>query len=308
MPFTTNLTGTAQVDDSIIEEMDAQFMVAAYEVGIMDQFVTYRQSIGAKSIEMPKFAQLALATTPLVETEDVTSAALADSQIIFTPKEYGNVVTTTKLANLQTGGKADLAAARLVGINMGRTLNKLCVLAGEASGNVTTVTGGAQGTLVAGDVMTPVYLNKQYNKLARIGIAPLADGMYVAAMHDDVIHDLRSATGAGSWVDVNKYSNPETVLRNEVGMIGGFRIVRENAATIVPDGGDEDVDLYKSLFLGFNALGKAVSQEAGLRLTGPFDKLARFVNIGWHGVLEYGILDVDAIQVGITASSVGDNA
>lgn len=308
MPFTTNLSGVTQLDNSIVEAFDQQFIIAAAQEAVMDQFVSYKKDIGAKSIEFPKYSQLALATTPLTETDDVTSEAMADSQIILTPAEYGNVVTTTKLASLQTGGKADVAAARLVGINMQRTLDKLAVAAGEAASNTLTPDGGAEAALEATDVMTASFLSKLYNKLARESVQPLSEGMFVAIMHDDVIHDLRDSAAAGSWQDINKYGNHVQVLKNEVGMLGGFRIVRNNHCSINADGGALAVDTYKSLFMGFNALGKAVSKEPSLHLSGPFDKLGRFLNVGWHGVFQYKIVDSAAIYVGITASSVGSNA
>lgn len=305
MAFTTNMTGTTQLDESIVELYDQQFLIAAAEMGVMDQFVTLKRDIGAKSIAITKYANLALATTPLDEDDDVTSEAVSDSDVVLTPAEHGNAVTTTKLANLQTGGKADLAAAKLVGINQGRTLDKLAILAAEASSNVLTVDGGAESALTASDVMTGTFLGKLYNKLARANVAPLSDGHYVAVMHDDVIHDIRESSG---WMDVAKYADAMAVLKNEVGIYKGFRIVMDNLVTINADAGDTAVDTYHTLCMGFNALGKAVSQDPMLKFTGPFDKLGRFINIGWHGVLQYKIVDQDALWIGTTASSVGANA
>lgn len=307
MAFTTTMTTTAEVDDSIVLEFDTQFILAAAQMQVMDQFVSYKKQIGAKSIDFPKYNQLALATTPLDEDDDVSSEALGDSQILLTPAEHGNVVTTTKLANLQTGGKADLAAARLVGMNLGRTLNKLASNALEASANSFTVDGGAEAALDAADVMTTAFLNVLYNKLARQSILPLANDMYVAIMHDDVIHDLRASVGSGSWQDIKKQTSADEILKNQVGMASGFMIVRNNDLTINTDGGSGTVDTYKTICLGFNGLGKAISEEPHGTLTGPFDKLGRFVNVGWYGTLQYGIVDTDAVQVGITASSVGAN-
>jgi N4-gp56 family major capsid protein len=267
-----------------------------------------KEEIGEKSIQFTKYAQLALATTPLTETDDVTSVAMSDSQILLTPTEYGMAVTKTALSSLQSGGKIDTAAARLVGINMGRTQDALCIAAGEASSNVVTPGGTAEASLAATDVMSLTVLNTIYNKLARASIAPLSDGMFVAIMHDDVIHDLRNSTGAGSWMDITKYQDSVSVLKNEIGALGGFRIVRDNHCAINADGGNLAVDTYKSQFLGFNGIAKAVSQNPQLVLSGPFDKLGRFVNVGWKGAFQYKILDQDAVWVGITASSVGANA
>jgi hypothetical protein len=90
-------------------------------------------------------------------------------------------------------------------------------------------------------------------------------------------------------------------------MYKGFRIVRQNDSTIGADAGAGTVDSYRSYFVGFNALGKAVSQPAGMTVTGPFDKLGRFLNIGWYAALTYSIVEADALVVGISSSSRGAN-
>lgn len=308
MPYTTTMTGISNVDDSLVTLFEAGFIVAAEQADVMSPFVQYRADIGAKAVEFPKYATLGAATTPLTEDEDVASEALVDSKVTFLPVEYGKVVTKTALASLQTGGKVDIAAARLVGQNVGRTSNILAVRALEASTNV--VLPGAvanEAALVAGDVMTAAVLNKVYNKLARTNIPMLADNLYVAFMHDDVIADLRAGAAAGDWTDVVKYATPEQALRNEVGVYKGFRIVRNNDCAIAADAGAAAVDSYKSSFMGFNGLGLAVSKVPTMSLTSS-DKLGRFVNVGWHGVMKYGIVDTDAVWTALTASSLGANA
>lgn len=309
MAFTTNLSGTAQVDDSLILAFDQQFIIAAGQEQVMDQFVSYKQDIGAKSIQFPKYSRLAIDTTPLTETDDPVSEAMVDANILLQPAEYGKVVTKTKLASLQTGGRIDAAAARLVGLHMGQLQDKLALEALDGSANIMTANGGAVNTQAATDVMGRALLNKLYNKLARSSITPLsAEGMFVAVLHEDVIYDIRNEVGSGSWVDVNKYSNAMPILKNEVGSYCGFRIIRDNLATLTADAGaGGTVDVYNSYFLGFNALGKAVSDEPHGVLSGPFDKLARFVNVGWTGVMKYGVVDQDALWLAKSASSVGAN-
>ena len=186
-------------------------------------------------------------------------------------------------------------------------MDKLAVLAGGGSANELTPTGGAESAIVAGDVMTATFLNQLYNKLARASIPPLSDGMYVAIMHDDQIHDLRNSVGAGSWQDIKKYTGTEDILKNQVCMVSGFKIIRNNNITVNTDAGAASVDTYHALCMGFNALGKAESQGLTQRITGPFDKLSRFMNVGWHAVVDYGIVEQDALFLGTTASSVGIN-
>ena len=309
MPFTTNLSGTTELADSIVQEYDAQFMLSLAEQGSVSQFATIRREIMAKAIEIPKYDHLALATSALTEADDVASEAMVDSKVTLTPLEYGNVVTTTRLANLQTNGKADLAAARLVGINAGRTDSKLAMLAMDGSSNV-LFAGDAtsQATIDAADVADGAFMNKAYNLLARNNVQGVAAGEFVMIAHDDVIFDLRDGTGAGTWQDVNKYALPGEVLRNEVGMYKGFRVIRNNDATLIADGGATTTDVYNVYFVGLNALGKAISQDISMVATGPYDKLNRFVNLGWYGVFNYGLVESSAMVLGKCASSIGANA
>jgi N4-gp56 family major capsid protein len=307
MAFTTNISGVAQVDDSIKLAYDTQFLLEAGQENVMDQLVQYKAQIGAKSIQFPKYSLLSLATTPLTEGDDVVSEALADAPILITPAEYGRVVTPTSLASLQTGGTIDLAAAALVGKNLAQTKNKLATLALDASTNVITPGGVALASLAGTDILTGAVLNQAYNKLSRKNVGRI-NGEYVLVAHDDVIADLRADTSAGGWVDVTKYAAPGETLANEVGMFKGFRVVRNNQATYADQTGAGTVDVYNSYVIGFNALGLAESFAPEMRATGPFDKLGRLVNLGWYGVFNYGIVDTDAVWKIQTASSLGANA
>ena len=103
-------------------------------------------------------------------------------------------------------------------------MDKLAILAMDASTNSYIIGGTAEGSVADTQVASDTFLNYFYNKLARASV-PMIDGAYVMVAHDDVIADLREATVAGSWTDVSKYATPETVLRNEVGMYKGFRAV-----------------------------------------------------------------------------------
>ncbi len=306
--FTSNMTSVAALDNSVYTEMDQAFLIAsAGTLAVMDQFCTFNRQIGAKAIEFPLYAQLAEATTALTDKEDLASVAMSDSQIILTPAEYGNVVTKTKLVDLQSGGKAAIAAAQLVGMNMARTLNKLALNACEATTNSLIAGDGVEANLTDADVLTPTLLNKLHNKLKRAGVMPFPNGKYVLIAHPDQIYDLRAATGTGSWQDINKYARPETVLAGAVGELCGFDII-ESATSIGADSGSGAVDSYKCIAMGYNALGKAVSLDPQLVVTRAGDKLDRFTNVGWLACLQYKILDSTAIWKGITASSVGANS
>lgn len=304
MPFTANMTSSVELDDSIVQEFTTEFIVEYNQANVMDQFVMFEREIGAKSISMPRFALLGVDENPLTESDDATSEAMADSEILLTPKEFGKSITTTRLGELQTGGRMSRGAIKLIATNMAEQRNVLATRALEATSNV--LFGGdatSAATLEAGDDMNSALLGKIYNKMARANVPFVEDQCYVAFLHDDVIADLREDAAAGAWVDVAKYGDTIQVLKNEVGTYKGFKIVRNNHSAVAVDAGVGNVDAYTSSFLGYNGLGLAESQVPGLMITGPFDKLGRFVNVGHYGVYEYKIIETAAVFKTVTTSA-----
>jgi len=301
------ITTAALLDDSVITLMDQAFLLAAKDNIVIDQFVDVKKDINAKSIEIPKYPKLAKSTTPLTDGDDVESVGMSDTKVTFTPAEYGNVVTVTKLANLQTGGKADLATAAVVAMNMVETLNRLGCMALQASTNILLANSAAsEEAIVATDVIKDADLEYVYNRLHRQNIPKLEGELYAAIAHPDVIDDLKKSANT-AWTDVSKYANALAVLRHEMGIYKGFRWIATAGMEPNEDAGAEAVDTYDTAFLGKNALGKAISLEPGLTITGPFDKLGRMMNIGWYGVLKYGIVDQNSLWIITSASSFGAN-
>jgi len=89
-------------------------------------------------------------------------------------------------------------------------------------------------------------------------------------------------------------------------MFNGIRWLRSANATVTSNSSGT-IDSYNVNVVGFNALGKAVSVPAQVKITGPFDKLGRFLNIGWYTMVHYDTIDANNQVLGICASSVGAN-
>lgn len=306
--FTTTITDAGVIDADELTAFQQGIIFGVTPELVADQVATVRAEAMAKVIQFAKYANLSAATTALNDGEDVTSAALADSTATLTPAEHGNVVTLAHLANLESGGKAWEAAGFLIGRNAGTSLDALAITALEAFS--TTViypnSATAASNLATTDNLNGVFANRLYNKLARTNVPGIAGGSYVGIAHDDCLHDLRSDTANGGWTDVSKYANPNSVLANEVGMYAGIRWLRSSNVTVTADS-NGTIDSYKVNVVGFNALGKGESTALDFRMTGPFDKLGRFKNIGWYWVGKYGIIDTANMVQGIVASSVGAN-
>jgi N4-gp56 family major capsid protein len=300
--FYSNLSGTAQVSNSIKTAFVTSAIIAYGQDNVTDQFAQFKEDIGAVAISLPRYLRLNAATTPLTEREDAPGQEVVDGKRTFTPLEYGDVVTKTQLASLQTGGTLDLVVPQLLGKAAGLTTDILAINALSASTNTVAVGTGTAGALQATDVMSKTIMEKAYNKLARANVPTIANGMYVMFMHADVISEIQNDTNPGAWTDVAKYSQPDTVFVNEVGMFKGFRIIRDNNVPVDITGA---FPKYTSIGIGFNALGKVQSLPLTFVATGPFDRLARFVNLGYKWVGTYGIVEPAAVVKIVTASTFG---
>lgn len=305
--FVVNPTDAAVLDADEVTIYSNQLILAATPELVADQAVTVRDSGAAKIFQFAKYANLA-APSALSDGVDPDSTLLADSVATLTPVEEGLAVTLARIADLQAGLKAGLAAAQLVGRNAGNTSDLRAIAALEAATTNLIYPNAATSTATvgSGDILDSVFAGRLYNKLARANV-PGIGSSYLGIAHDDCLYDLRQDSSNGGWTDVSKYADPNSVLRNEVGMFKGIRWLRSGNVTVDTDAGAGAVDTYEVQVVGFNALGYASSQAVQLMITGPFDKLRRFLNFGWYGVFKYGTIDEANMVSGVCASSIGAN-
>lgn len=263
----------ATLSDSAVELMSKAVIVSGNSFNKIDAFLTHKKEDMASSISFTVFSRMDAATTPLTDGSEATSTTMTDTKILLEPAEHGKVITTTSLANLATAGKADLASAELVGINLGETTDKLGLLATEAGTN--TIAASTPGKLSAAD------LRIAYTALATAGIAKFLDGRFVAFVNPAQVSDIKD-----DFINIVQSTDAVSATSGMVGALEGFTIVE-----------DSNVTAGKVSCFGFNALGKATSKEAALVITDGNDNLGRTMNIGWYGVIKYGVIDQNAVRV-----------
>ncbi len=299
--FTTTMTLLTDLSDSVITLWDAAVILTATPELVVDQLATIKKEINAKTIQFTIYSNLAVPTA-LVDGEDPASVPLVDTPATLTPVEEGAVVTKTLIDRFQTGGKVDIAAAQLVGRNMGLTQDYrgMKVLEAFTTDIIYPNALGAVGNVTTTDVMDFKFGARLYNRLARKNV-PGINGSYVGIAHEDCLFDYREA-----MTPLRQYSDLSGIMQNEVGTANGIRWLRSSNTTVTSNS-NGTIDSYKVNVVGANALGKAVSNEPHPVLSGPFDKLGRFLNVGWYGVFIYGLIDTNNQVQGICASSVGAN-
>jgi len=266
------LTLKSTLDDSQVTIYDAAVRVSGQPYEGLDNFVTEGQSVDGAGVEFTFYSNLSEATTALTDGTEATATAMTDSKVTVTPKEYGNVITTTRLANTSTAGKADLGAAKLVGRNMPETQSKQIITILEAGTNATAA--GSAGTLAKGDLRTA------FEKLETATIGKF--GMrYVALVNPAQVSDIKD-----DYNTIVQYTDGEKALSGIVGELEGFAIVSHpqvTAGTVVCFGAD--------------SIAKATAVNPDTTIIDGNDNLGRTRHYGWYGIYEYGVLDQNAVQV-----------
>lgn len=257
---------------------------------------------------------MAAATTPLTEGDDVSAVALSDSQVTVTLDEYGNAAMTTARARITSFLDVDAGAAALVGWNAGISTDTLAREALSAGINVVYATGGsstptsrvtvqAEDTLSAADV-------RLVSAQLRSASAQTIGGSYVGMIHPDVSYDLRSETGAAAWLTPKAYVDPSGIYMAELGMFEGIRWIETPRCKIWTGSGSAAINVYATHIVGAQALAKGVSMggeygEQPQIVVGPVvDKLQRFRPVGWKHFVGYKVFREAAVRRIESSSSI----
>lgn len=272
-----------------------------------------RQSMPGAAVVFSLATEMAAATTALNEVVDVDAVAVANSQVTLTLLEYGNAVITSAKLRAVSFVEIDPIVANLVGYNAGLSQDTLAVNALAAGTNVRYAsTATSRLTVGSAMTMTAAYVRRTLADLRGANVATIG-GNYVAYIHPDVSYDLRGETGSAAWRDPHTYSQPAEIWNGEVGVFEGFRFIESPRAPIFVDSGVTTVDVYRTMFVGRQALAKAYSTVEGNGaqprvILGPVvDKLQRFRPIGWYWLGVYGMFRQASLRAFETSSSIGAN-
>ena len=279
------------------------------------------QSMPGSSVVFNIQNDMALATTAINESTDITPVALTSSQATLTIYEYGAGTITTAAVRGQSFVSIDEVQANTVGYNAGRSVDELAKIQLQGSTNVTYsagatgVTPGARNAITPGDTLRAYDVRYNVAALKRNNV-PGFGGYYLAFIHPDVSFDLWNESGNQALIAPHIYSAPEEVFRGEIGAFAGARFIETPTAPVFADAGSSttDTDVYATLFLGRQALAKVWAMKDGngplpVTVMGPItDYLRRFQPLGWKWMGGYGIFRTASVWRQESASSIGQNS
>lgn len=273
------------------------------------------QAMVGSSVTFSFQNDLAIASTPLSESVDVSAQAMSASNINYALAEYGNAIITTALGRGTSFLDWDKLVTNVLGFNAGISLDTLAqiVLMGAtnhfyavgAGTNVPSSIGtiNSSNTLTAGDV-------RHARALLRRANVPDIDGMYFMFIHPDMAYDLMGQTGNATWNEPHAYNAPGQIWTGELGSFQGFRFVETPRAPELAGSGSTGINVFEAIAMGRQALAKGYSYVDGNNdyptiVPGPVtDHLRRFVPWGWYWLGVYGIFRQACVWLIQGASSI----
>jgi N4-gp56 family major capsid protein len=257
------------------------------------------QSMPGSSVTFPIISDLAIASSALNESTDVTPSAVSESNVTVTLAEYGNSVLTTAALRGESYVEIDPIVANVVGYNAGVSIDEVARNVLAAGTNVAYTNGKTSRVGVANtDNLKAADIRAAKARLRSQNV-PTFDGFYTAYIHPNVAYDFTSETGSAAWRDPHTYSQPGEIWAGEMGAFEGFRFIETPRAPVFQGAGSSTgtvgANVYGVLCLGRQSLAKAYSMVDGNTETphvvpGPItDYLRRFVPWGWYWLGGYSI-------------------
>ena len=246
-----------------------------------------QQAMPGSSVVFSLYQDLAAATSTLTETTDPDAVAISNvNTVSVTLNEYGNTVLNTRKLGEFAFSDVDPAVANIVAYNMADSIDKI-VVAKLITGTNVIYSGSATATsgVTAAMTLGGAQIRKAVSKLRAGNAVPREGMLYATYTHPETAYDLRSETGALSFEDIRKYTDPNVgnILNAVTGVLGGAYIVETPRAYVATDGASSAKN-YRTIVAGQQALAEATAVEPGIVIGPVVDKLMRFRPIGWYSL------------------------
>ena len=265
-----------------------------------------QQAMPGSSVVFSIYSDLAAATSTLVETADVSSIALGNpSQVTVTLQEYGSAVTTTKKLNLTSFNDVDAALANIIAYNAADSIDQVVasVLTSGTNAIYAGTTATSTDSIAAADTITVANIREAVVQLRTNKALPRIGELYAAYLHPRQSADLRAETGTGGFQELSKYVDRTPFVAGAVGVLEGAFVVETPRVPFAPNT-PGNVNVYKAVVAGREALAEAKAQDISTIIGPEIDALRRFRTIGWYFFGGWSLLRQAAIYRIESASSI----
>lgn len=198
-----------------------------------------------KTVQFYRYSLLPANLTPAPEGVVGTGIPLTSTTITATVSEYADYITLSTLLVETALDPITENASFNLGYRAGLTADTITRL--EFDSNLANVQLATLGTaLGAADLRRGVAL------LKGVDVHPFDDSDFRVVAHPYVTFDIVSDNTAGGFLDVNKYLSNTGILNNEIGKLGGCRVME---STNVGTTGTAPSTKYFTYLVGKGAVG-----------------------------------------------------
>ncbi len=195
---------------------------------------------GGKTIEFRKFSKLPKAMKAITEGVTPSGNKLNVSSVSCTVDQYGDYIEQTDMLELTAIDNTIVEATKELAAQAGLTLDTVvrneivggtnvmyvpCVGENNIEKEITS-----RSDITTGCKMRVKDVFKAAAELKAVN-APKINGSYVAIIHPYVAYDLMQ-DAAEQWIGIQKYADPDKILRGEIGTLGGVRFVESTEAKV----------------------------------------------------------------------------
>jgi N4-gp56 family major capsid protein len=191
-------------------------------------------------ITLQRYVDMAKKTGTLTEDADVTAPALATpTQTQIQLQEFGNAAIVTRKLQLTSLADVDPDIATLIARNMADSIDEVVMQKLITGANVIRVGNGASPAGVGvTNTITADQIRKGVAKMRTNNVSGKKGSLYWCGIHPEVSHDLRAATGAGSWRLPHEYNANQNIWAGEIGQFEGAYFVESPRLYNAVDGAD----------------------------------------------------------------------
>lgn len=186
-----------------------------------------------KTIQFYRYGLFSANTSPATEGAVGTGIPLSTSTVSATVSEYADYITISTLLEQTAIDPIVENASFNLGYRAGLTVDTIART--EFDANAASVQLSTQGASLAAIDFRSAQARLEGSDVRPFDSSNWGEGYFMAIAHPYVLFDLMSDNTAGGFIDVMRYADPQAILNNEAGKIGGCRILK--STNVGNDGG-----------------------------------------------------------------------
>ena len=296
-PITTSTSNFQTLMQDLVLAKATEELRARLVHVMPDQYVPGRFVKGTNQIRYARYSDLGANATALSEGVAPTEQGLTISSDAFAAVQYGQTLSITDLAQLDSPHDLISVASDRLARQAAETMD-LVVRDVITAGTNVKYAGAAtsRATVAKTHVITGDLIKRQVAALKAANVPTFADGTYRCIIHPFHEYDLISDTAVSGWLEANKYVDNTPLLNGEIGKFAGVRFVVSSNAKVWAGAGATGANVYNAQFFGPDSFTVGDSQTLQAYFTAPggdhADPLAQKAIAGWKMRFGAKLLDL----------------